>query len=792
MIIELKNKTIELKDELPVVPLRNIVLIPHVITPLIIGRPFSNRALKFAEEETDNYLIFVTQKEAEIENPKEEDFYDVGVIGKVNRVVVMPDEAKKTFVTGIKPVKVKHLEFTGKIWIVKEYEPINIEIDEKDPEVIAYIRKVFDLFKQYIRLSGSLPEDLLFEIMSMDDYEFIIYNIMGYLPFNFKEKQKLISLSNIKEILDILSEKLINELEILKLEKKIEDEVKSKIQNIQKNIFLNEQLKAIKKELGYTSEDEEDGIKEKFLKKLETIKNLKDEYKEKLKEDVERLLRIPQSSPEYTVLYNYLDLVLNLPWDKKTKDTLNIKKAKIILDKDHYGLEKVKERILEHLSLMKLTGRLQGSIICFVGPPGVGKTSLARSIAKAMNRKFVKISLGGLSDEAEIRGHRKTYIGAMPGQIIKKIKEAGVYNPVFLLDEIDKLGRDFRGDPASALLEVLDPEQNSNFVDNYVEIPFNLNDVFFITTANVIHTIPKPLLDRMEIIEISSYTLPEKVQIAKNYLIPKIQKEFNLNRYIKVKIRDDSIEKIIKEYIREAGVRQLERNLRAILRKVARKYVEGEIKNKTLTISPKNLEDYLGVARYNSTDILEKDMVGKVTGLAWTEYGGEILFIESAYYIAEKPNLIVTGRLGEVMKESAMIAYSFAKIKSQELLKNKKKGFFDDKEIHIHIPEGSIPKDGPSAGITIATSLISLCLDKPVRRDVAMTGEITLHGDVLPIGGLKEKVIAAIAAGIKKVIIPKKNHKDFIELPDYIKNNIEIIEVETMEEVLKNSIIGYK
>jgi len=764
---------------LPLIPLRGLTVFPYMVIHFDVGRQKSIEALENAMI-NDQMIFLVTQKDAETEEPTVEDFYKVGTISKVKQILKLPGDVIRVLVEGIS---------RGRILEIKKEDPYfealveeRLDPDEKarDIETEALIRGVTESFENYITMSNRIPPDILVSVLSVEEPGRLADIITAHLVLKVEQKQRILEAFDIKERLEILYKILLEELEILEVERKIASRVKKQIDKMQKEYYLREQLKAIQKELG-----EKDSFQqeiEEYERKIEEA-NLPEEVYKKAKEELDRLSKMPPGSAESTVSRTYLDWIISLPWNIETEDRIDIKEAQRVLDEDHYGLTKVKERILEYLAVRKLTNSMKGPILCLVGPPGVGKTSLGRSIARAMNRKFVRMSLGGLKDEAEIRGHRRTYIGAIPGRIISSIKTAGSKNPVFLLDEIDKIGTDFRGDPASALLEVLDAEQNHSFVDHYLELPFDLSKVLFITTANTTDTIPRPLLDRMEVIYISGYTEEEKIHIAEKYLIPKQMKEHGLAEKNIVFTRE-AVKEVINSYTRESGVRNLEREIANVLRKVAKIIVEKG--RKRVIIKKKDIETYLGIPKYRTDYAENKHQVGVATGLAWTPVGGDILSIEVAH-MPGTGKLVLTGKLGDVMKESAQAGLSYIRARSEQW--NIKEDFYKNTDIHIHVPEGAIPKDGPSAGITMTTAMISALTNIPVSKDVAMTGEITLRGRVLPVGGIKEKVLAGYRAGIKTIILPKDNEKDLEEVPNSVKKALKFILVENMDEVLNVSLI---
>jgi len=770
------------KNVLPVLPLRDLVVFPYMIVPLFIGREQSINSLE--EAVNLNSLIFlVSQKDPEVEKPDFEDLYSVGTIAKIIQIYKLPDDTIKVLVEGISRAKIVDIEENENLLRVK-IEKIKTKTI-KNLETKALMRLTVKEFEQYLKLNDKLPPEIMFSITNIEKPDKLADLIASNLILKVKEKQELLEISNPSQRLERLITILKKEIIILKLEQKIQNRVEGTLEKIQREYYLKEQLKEIQKELGNNGRDifEVKGEAEEFKEKIKSLK-LNKELEERLLKETSRLEKIPILSAESGVIINYLEWILSLPWNKKTKEKLDIKLVEKILDEDHYGLTDVKERILEYLAVRKLRkNNKKGVILCLVGPPGVGKTSLAKSIARAMGRNFVMVSLGGVRDEAEIRGHRKTYIGSMPGRIIKGIVNAKSKNPVFLLDEIDKMGMDFRGDPASALLEVLDPEQNSNFVDHYLEIPFDLSEVMFITTANVDDEIPYSLRDRMEIINIPGYTDYEKVKISQFFLIPKQLKNHGFKKE-DIEISEKAIKKVIREYTREAGVRGLEKEIASICRKVALKIAYSK-KKKRVKITLNNLENYLGIPRYKYNNVEKEDMIGLATGLAWTEAGGEILSVETIV-MPGKGKLTLTGQLGEVMQESGKAALTYARSRAKKFkIKDK---FYENYDIHVHIPEGAIPKDGPSAGVTMATSLISSLTEIPVRKDVAMTGEITLRGRVLPVGGLKEKILAAYQSGIKTIIIPKENIKNIDDLPNTIKKRLKFVAVNNIDDVLKTAL----
>lgn len=765
--------------EIPMLPLRGVLVFPYMVIHLDVGRKKSVNAIE--EAMMNNKEIFLaTQKEAQTDEPEIDDIYAAGTIAEIRQVLKMPGGTMRVLVEGLHRAEVKGVVFTDP-YIRVQVEEFKEDDVEKTPELDALMRALISEFEQYVRLSKKIPPETVVAVVAIEEPGRLADVIASHLSLRIPDKQRILEARSIPQRLEILCEMLAKEMEVLELERKINIRVRKQMEKTQKEYYLREQMKAIQKELG--DKDERAAEVEELRERINNAKLPKEAY-EKAYKELERLEKMPPMVAEAVVVRNYLDWLLSLPWSVETKDRLDLKKAQQILDEDHYGLEKPKERILEYLAIRKLAKKMKGPILCLVGPPGVGKTSLGKSVARSLNRKFVRMSLGGIRDEAEIRGHRRTYVGSMPGRVLQGMKQAGSRNPVFLLDEIDKMTMDFRGDPAAALLEVLDPEQNSNFSDHYLETAFDLSKVMFITTANSTHTIPKPLLDRMEVIEISGYTEEDKVHIAMDHLIPKQIKEHGLKEH-HITFSEGAIRKIIREYTREAGVRNLEREIASVCRKVARQVVEDP--HTMVSVTAGNLSKFLGKPRYRFGVAEKEHQVGVATGLAWTEAGGDILSIEVAL-LKGKGNLTLTGKLGDVMKESAQAALTYVRSRADEL------GIPDDMrenyDIHLHVPEGAIPKDGPSAGITIATALASAMSGKLVRKDVAMTGEITLRGRVLPIGGLKEKVLAAHRAGIDTVILPVENEKDLVDIPANVRRKMRFIPVAHMDEVLKETLIN--
>jgi len=761
---------------LPLLPLRGLLVYPTMVLHLDVGRERSVKALEKAMVD-ENLILLCSQSEVNIEEPKPEDIYRVGTISKVRQMLKLPNGTIRVLVEGI--VRAKIVSYIDNQDFYEVYVQEMPETQANDPEVDALMRSVLKQFENYISLSKKITPETFAAVSDIDEPGRLADVICSHLPLKLKDKQMILETVDVRDRLENLLMLLNNEQEVLELERKIGQRVKKQMEKTQKEYYLREQMKAIQKELG---EKEGRGNEIEELRNQLKEAGLPEKVHEKVEKEIDRLEKMPSASAESGVIRNYIDWLLSLPWNKSTEDDLDLKKAEEVLNEDHYGLEKPKERVLEYLAVQKLAKKLKGPILCLVGPPGVGKTSIARSIARSLNRNFVRISLGGVRDEAEIRGHRRTYVGAMPGRIIQALKNAGSNNPVLLLDEIDKMSMDFRGDPAAALLEVLDPEQNNAFSDHYIEVPFDLSKVMFITTANAVHNIPRPLLDRMEVLYIPGYTEFEKLQIAMRYLVPKQKKEHGLEDD-RLSIDESSVLKIIREYTRESGVRNLEQQIATICRKAAKQIVMGEAER--LEVTSGKLQELLGPVKYRYGLAEEQDQVGAVTGLAWTEVGGDTLVIE-VMIVPGKGNLTLTGKLGDVMKESAQAAFSYTRSRAKQL--NIDPDFYEKYDVHIHIPEGAIPKDGPSAGITIATALISALTNIPVRRDVAMTGEITLRGRVLPIGGLKEKSLAAHRAGIKKVLLPKDNEKDMQEIPESVRHDMEFITVSHMDEVLMHAL----
>jgi ATP-dependent Lon protease len=767
-------------ETIPLLPLRDVVIFPYMVAPLFVGREKSIRALEEAMKKTKE-IFLVAQRDAKTNDPQEKDIYEIGTIGTIVQMLRLPDGTVKVLVEGKNRAKVlNYLPNKGYFLVEVEVIPEPLEVGV---ETEALIRTIVTAFENYVKLNKKIPSEVLVTVSSIEDPGRLSDTISSHMGFKLEDKQEILETLDPAERLEKLYEKIQAEVEILQIEKKIRSRVKKQMEKAQKEYYLTEQMRAIQKELG-----EKDDLKSEIQEFEERLKKktMPEEAEQKVKKEIKKLKQMSPMSAEATVVRNYIDWLLSVPWgEEKTEDRIDIEEAQKILDEDHFGLEKPKERILEYLAVQALTKKIKGPILCFVGPPGVGKTSLAKSIARSMGRKFVRVSLGGVRDEAEIRGHRRTYIGAMPGKIIQGIRKAGTTNPVFLLDEIDKLGMDFRGDPASALLEALDPEQNISFNDHYIEVDYDLSNVMFITTANVLHTIPWALQDRMEIIRISGYTEDEKLEIAKKFLVPK-QLEAHGLKDDNLKLSDAAILTVVRRFTREAGVRTLERELASLCRKAARDIVKKG-PDHVAKITPNMImsQKYLGVPKYKHGEIEEKAQVGISTGLAWTEVGGELLTIEVSV-VPGKGNFTVTGKLGEVMQESTQAAMSYVRSRAERL--GLERNFHHKVDIHIHVPEGATPKDGPSAGIAIATAIVSALIKKPVKNDVAMTGEITLRGRVLPIGGLKEKILAAHRGKVKTVIIPQDNEKDLKDIRDNILKDVKIKLVDHMDDVLEAAI----
>ncbi|MBK8524358.1 MAG: endopeptidase La [Betaproteobacteria bacterium] len=761
--------------ELPLLPLRDVVVFPHMVIPLFVGRPKSIKALETAME-AGKQILLVAQKSAAKDEPSEEDLYRIGCVANILQMLKLPDGTVKVLVEGTQRAHVESIT-AGESMFTARAMPVAGE-DGVNHEVEAMRRAVIAQFDQYVKLNKKIPPEILTSIAGIEEAGRLSDTIAAHLPLKLEQKQEILEMFDVRARIERLLSQLETEIDILQVEKRIRGRVKRQMEKSQREYYLNEQVKAIQKELG---EGEEGADLDELDKKIKAA-GMSKEGLAKANSELKKLKLMSPMSAEATVVRNYIETLIGLPWRKKTRISKDLSEAEKVLDKDHYGLERVKERILEYLAVQQRVDKLKAPILCLVGPPGVGKTSLGQSIAKATNRKFVRMALGGVRDEAEIRGHRRTYIGSMPGKILQSLSKVAVRNPLFLLDEVDKLGQDFRGDPSSALLEVLDPEQNHTFQDHYVEVDFDLSDVMFVATANTMN-IPAPLLDRMEVIRLSGYTEDEKVNIAERYLLPK-QMKANGVKKTELTVADSALRDIVRYYTREAGVRALEREISKICRKVVKTLLLKKRSSKVM-VNARNLDKYLGVRRYTFGMAEKENQVGQVTGLAWTEVGGELLTIETVA-LPGKGKTITTGKLGEVMQESIQAALSVVRKRSKSL------GIVDDfyqkNDIHIHLPEGAIPKDGPSAGIGICTALVSVLTGIPVRCDVAMTGEITLRGEVLPIGGLKEKLLAAVRGGLSRALIPEENVKDLTEIPDNIKNKIEIIPVRWIDQVLEQAL----
>ncbi|RNB86163.1 endopeptidase La [Brevibacillus panacihumi] len=761
------------KRELPLLPLRGLLVYPTMVLHLDVGREKSIRALEQAMVD-DNKILLATQEEVHIEEPNAEQIYKIGTVARVKQMLKLPNGTIRVLVEGLQRAKIEEYLQTEDYFIVSV--TYLKEENAEENEVEALMRSVLNHFEQYIKLSKKVTPETLTSVSDIEEPGRLADVIASHLPLKMKDKQEILETVNIQERLEILLTILNNEREVLELERKIGNRVKKQMERTQKEYYLREQMKAIQKELG--DRDGRQGEVDELRAQLEKS-DAPERIKAKIEKELDRLEKMPSTSAEGSVIRTYIDTLLALPWTKKTEDNLDIAHAEKVLDEDHYGLEKPKERVLEYLAVQKLVNSMRGPILCLVGPPGVGKTSLARSVARALGREFVRISLGGVRDEAEIRGHRRTYVGALPGRIIQGMKQAGTVNPVFLLDEIDKLASDFRGDPASALLEVLDPNQNDKFSDHYIEETYDLTNVMFITTANSLHTIPRPLLDRMEVISIAGYTELEKLNILRGYLLPKQMEDHGLGKD-KLQVNEDAMLKLVRQYTREAGVRNLNREAANICRKAAKLIVSGE--KKRVVVTAKTLETLLGKPRYRYGLAEKKDQIGSVTGLAWTQAGGDTLNVEVSI-LPGKGKLTLTGQLGDIMKESAQAAFSYIRSRSKEW--GIDPDFHEKNDIHIHVPEGAIPKDGPSAGITMATALVSALTQIPVKKEVGMTGEITLRGRVLPIGGLKEKSMSAHRAGLTTIVLPKDNEKDIDDIPESVRNELTFYPVEHLDEVLR-------
>ena len=766
----------DFKDPFCVLPLRDIVVFPNMIVPLFVGRTKSIKALEYAEK-NDKEIFLVAQKDANVDEPNLEDIYNFGTVATILQLLRLPDGTVKVLVEGVERAKISHFE-ENQDFFEAYLDKISLTNYENDRETNALSRTAVSQFENYVKLNRKVPPEILVSLNQITDLNKLADTMSAHLGIKLSDKQNLLETISIKDRFSKIIDFMDDEIGVLQVEKKIRSRVKRQMDKTQKEYYLNEQMKAIQKELGESTDtkDEISEIEEKITKI-----NFSDEALEKVKSELKKLKNMGPMSAEATVIRNYIDWITSIPWNKNTDSKINLNRASKVLDEDHYGLEKVKDRIIEYLAVQTRIKKPKGPILCLVGPPGVGKTSLGKSIARALDRPFIKVSLGGVRDESEIRGHRRTYIGSMPGKIIQSLKKSKYSNPLFLLDEVDKIGADWRGDPASALLEVLDPEQNKNFNDHYLEVDYDLSNVMFITTANTLN-IPQPLVDRMEVIRISGYTESEKLRIGSKYLLPKQFKENGIKPN-EVKIADTALESIIRNYTRESGVRNLEREISKLLRKALKSIIIK--KRRSCSISKRNIENYLGVKKFKFGEIESKPLVGVCTGLAWTEVGGELLQIESVI-MPGKGKAYYTGKLGDVMKESVQAAQSF--VHSNASKYGISDSLFEKNDIHVHVPEGATPKDGPSAGIAMFTSIVSAFSGVPVKNNIAMTGEITLRGRVLPIGGLKEKLLAAVRGGIKEVIIPNENKKDLVEITENeILKNIEIHFVDNANEIVKKA-----
>ncbi len=765
------------KERLSVLPLRGVLVFPNMVLHLDVGRERSISALERAMMK-DNRILLLTQKDAKVDEPTKEDLYAVGTVANIKQMLKLPGGTIRVLVEGLNRAELKEL-FSDELFLEAEVEIIEDD-SKKTPEIEAQMRSVLYQFEEYIKLSRKVPPETLTTVSDIEEPGRFADVIASHLSMKILQKQEMLEAIDPKKRLEKLGEIMGREMEILEIERKINLRVRKQMEKTQKEYYLREQMKAIQKELG--EKDERMAEAEEYREKIAEAK-LPEEVEEKALKEVERLEKMPPAAAEGIVIRTYLDWLLELPWSLETEDRLDLDMAEQILDEDHYGLLKVKERIIEYLAVRQLAEKLKGPILCLIGPPGVGKTSLAKSVARALERNFVRISLGGVRDEAEVRGHRRTYIGALPGRIIQGMRQAKSKNPVFLMDEVDKMSTDFRGDPSAALLEVLDPEQNNSFSDHYIEVPFDLSQVMFITTGNTSYNIPQPLLDRMELIHIPGYTEEDKVEIARQYLIPKQLKEHGLSEE-NLELSEGAVRRIIREYTREAGVRNLERSISAICRKVAREVVKD--RDREVKLTKQNLQKYLGIPRFRYGSAEKDDEIGVATGLAWTESGGDLLSIEITL-MKGKGKMTLTGQLGDIMQESAKAAMSYIRSRADEL--GLDEDFYEDVDIHIHVPEGAIPKDGPSAGIAIATALASAFTRTAVRKDVTMTGEITLRGRVLPVGGVKEKMLAAHRAGIKHMLMPAENRRDLSDIPQNVRRKVEVKLVEHMDEVLDMALL---
>ena len=755
--------------EIPVLPLRDVVVYPHMVIPLFVGREKSIRCLEAAMDH-DKKIMLVAQKEASTDEPGVNDLFTVGTVASILQMLKLPDGTVKVLVEGLQRARISALSDNGEHFSAKAEYLDSPAIDEREQEVL--VRTAISQFEGYIKLNKKIPPEVLTSLNSIDDPARLADTIAAHMPLKLADKQSVLEMSDVNERLEYLMAMMESEIDLLQVEKRIRNRVKKQMEKSQREYYLNEQMKAIQKELGEMDDapDENEALK----RKIDAAKMPK-EAKEKAEAELQKLKMMSPMSAEATVVRGYIEWMVQVPWNARSKVKKDLRQAQEILDTDHYGLERVKDRILEYLAVQSRVNKIKGPILCLVGPPGVGKTSLGQSIAKATGRKYVRMALGGVRDEAEIRGHRRTYIGSMPGKLIQKMAKVGVKNPLFLLDEIDKMSSDMRGDPASALLEVLDPEQNYSFTDHYMNVPYDLSNVFFVCTANSTDTIPEPLLNRMEVIQFSGYTPVEKFHIARKHLLPKAMKAMGIKAQ-NLKVTDGALEKVIAEYTAESGVRGLKKQVDVLCRHAAVKLVKGE--QKSITVNEKRVQEFLGQGIIHDT-ILKHPQPGVMTGLAWTSAGGEILFIETSF-TKGSGKIIITGQLGDVMKESAQIAITLVKKRYPD-----KADLFKENDLHIHVPSGAVPKDGPSAGITLVTALTSLVTDTPINPEYAMTGEVSLRGGVMPIGGLPEKLMAAQRAGIKKVLIPAENERDLEEVAEEVKEKLEIVPVETVEQVMK-------
>lgn len=775
------GEKVELSDvaELPMIPLRGISVFPNMVLHFDIGREKSINALEKAMI-MNQHIFLASQHDDNTDLPTSDDFYHIGTIGKIKQMLKLPGDSIRVLVEGLCRGRIEEIYFDVPYFNCKVKKIEDEPFERDDPEAEALMRTVLSSFDEYININQNLSPEVFAAVVTIEEPGRMADMIASHMEMKVDDKQILLETFDVKERLRKLNDMIIREIEIMNIEQDITSKVKSQINKNQREYYLREQMRAIQEELGGTEdiEDEVAGFRDQ-LKGLE----LEEKTREKIEKEINRFSKMQSSSAEATVSRNYLETVLTLPWNEESEDNIDLNKAEEILNEDHYGLHKVKERVLEYLAVLQLSKGIKGPILCLVGPPGVGKTSIARSVARSIGREFVRMSLGGVRDEAEIRGHRRTYIGAIPGRIISAVKDSGVKNPVFLFDEVDKIGADYKGDPASALLEVLDPEQNRDFTDHYLEVPFDLSKVMFITTANTTDTIPRPLLDRMEVIEVSGYTEEEKLHIAEQYLVPKQISENGLTKS-NISFTEAGIKNVINYYTRESGVRNLEREIGNICRKVAKNYVCGDTKK--VNVTAKKVQDFLGKKKFRFDIIKGEAEVGVTTGLAWTVVGGDTLFIETTA-VAGSGKLVLTGQLGDVMQESAKAGISYIRSVAKKLKINE--DFYKTCDLHIHIPEGAIPKDGPSAGVTMCTAIISTLSGIPVRKDVAMTGEITLRGKVLPVGGIREKVMAAHRAGIRKVLLPKDNEADIQEIPETVRDEMEFVLIKHVNEALKQVLV---